>query len=447
MVIRILSPADYGLLVMAGVFIGLLMLFAEGGVGLAVVQAQTIDETQLRQMFGLVIIVNSTVFIALIGCAPLISQFFEEPRLTPIVRVLACQFYVMTFAAIPTALLARNLNFRTESMINLIGSVVGSVTTLTLALAEFGAWSLVWGQLTGMFVVTLCLNIVAPFVRLPLMSFFGARKLMMFGGHVTLSRLLSFSYMQTDILIGGKFLGRDSLGVYSVALHLASLPVQKISSVLNPVVLTAFARVQNQPGHFAASLLRSVRALFLIALPVFWGMSSIAEELIPLLLGPKWHDATLPFKLLALIMPLRILAPFINSANFGMGRADIVTTCLFVLGCFMAPAYLLGVQWQVIGLTLAWVFAFPLAFLVSLYIALPSMGLRVSQIARAIAPTLACGAGMYAGVVAAKLAMAPEMPPLSRMAVLIAVGAAVFVALSWCINREGVRDAAALLRK
>jgi O-antigen/teichoic acid export membrane protein len=81
--IRILSPADYGLLAMASVFIGLLMLFAEGGVGLAVVQAQTIDETQLRQMFGLVIVVNSTLFIALVGCAPLIAQFFEEPRLMP----------------------------------------------------------------------------------------------------------------------------------------------------------------------------------------------------------------------------------------------------------------------------------------------------------------------------------------------------------------------------
>ena len=155
----------------------------------------------------------------------------------------------------------------------------------------------------------------------------------------------------------------------------------------------------------------------------------------------------LPFKLLALIMPLRILAPFINSANFGMGRADIVTTCLFVLGCFMVPAYLLGVQWQVIGLTLAWVIAFPLAFAVSLYIALPSMGLRVSQIARAVAPTLACGAGMYAGVAAARLAMAAEMPSLLRMVILICVGAAVFVALSWYINREGVRDALALLRK
>jgi O-antigen/teichoic acid export membrane protein len=446
MVIRILSPADYGLLAMAAVFTWVLMLFVEGGVGLAVVQAQTIDENQLRQMFGLVIIVNLTLFIVLFGCAPLISQFFEEPRLIPIVRVLAWQFILMIFSAIPTALLARNLNFRMESMISLVGSVVGSVTTLTLALAEFGVWSLVWGQLSAIFVGTLCLNIVSPFVRRPLMSFTGARKLMMFSGHVTFSRLLSFSYMQTDIMIGGKFLGRDSLGVYSVALHLASLPVQRISSLLNPVALSAFARVQDQPAHFSAYLLRSIKALFLLALPVFWGMSSIAEELIPLLLGPKWQEAMLPFKLLALIMPLRILAPFINSANFGMGRPDIVTTCLFVLGCFMVPAYLMGVQWQVIGLTLAWVIAFPLAFAVSLYIALPSMGLRVAQIARAVAPTLACGAGMYAVVEISRLAMG-EMPALLRIGILIGVGAAVFLALSWCINREGVRDALALLRK
>ena len=81
--------------------------------------------------------------------------------------------------------------------------------------------------------------------------------------------------------------------------------------------MSAFARVQEDPDRFSSYLLRSVKALFLMALPVCWGMSVIAEELIPLFLGSKWEDATMPFKVLALIMPLRILSPFINSANFG----------------------------------------------------------------------------------------------------------------------------------
>src|ERR1700674_3112115 len=108
-VIRLLSPGDYGLLAMATLFVGFLTLLAEGGLGLAVIQARELGDAELRRIFGAVILIDLTLFVLQFAAAPVIAMFFREDRLVPIVRVLALQFLLMIFTVIPGALLSRKL--------------------------------------------------------------------------------------------------------------------------------------------------------------------------------------------------------------------------------------------------------------------------------------------------------------------------------------------------
>lgn len=274
-VIRVLSPADYGLLAMATVFIEFLAMIAEFGIDTALVQASEIDDSKLRKMFGFVIMVNVTLFVVMWSSAPICAAFFREPRVAAIVRVLSVQYVLMSFSVIPQAQLSRRLDYKGPSLIELSAAMTTSVTTLVLALSGAGVWALVWGSMAAALCRTVGLNLLSPFVKWPVFAFRGTRELLVFGGNVTVTRIMWFFYSQADIIVGGRLLGNDLLGLYSVAADLASIPARKTSAIINQVSFPALARIQQDRPRYAASVLLAVRSLSFVLFPVLWGMGHV----------------------------------------------------------------------------------------------------------------------------------------------------------------------------
>src|SRR5512142_2372920 len=126
-VIRILSPADYGLLAMATGFIGFLSMFSEFGLGSAVVQKADVDVATLRRAFGVILAIHFLLAGVVLAAAPLVGHFFAEPRVVPIAQVLSAQFIFAAFAVIPDAMLQRRMEFRRRSLLDLSGAIVSSV--------------------------------------------------------------------------------------------------------------------------------------------------------------------------------------------------------------------------------------------------------------------------------------------------------------------------------
>src|SRR5919197_5574440 len=125
-VIRILNPADYGLIGMASILIGLASLFNELGVIPALIQSRHLDERLIRQLFGFVITSTTLIVCLLFLAAPLLSTFFDEPRLTPIIRALAITVVIGAASAVPNALLERDLQFRGVSLVEFSSMILGS---------------------------------------------------------------------------------------------------------------------------------------------------------------------------------------------------------------------------------------------------------------------------------------------------------------------------------
>jgi O-antigen/teichoic acid export membrane protein len=188
-VIRILTPDDYGLLALATVFVGFLSIFAEAGLGSALVQAPEVDDGKLRAIFAAAILINSAFILLLIACAPFIAHFFSDTRLASVITVLSAQLVLSVFTVIPAAMLTRRLDFRRLSLVSVTGAICGSLHVGPRALG-YGVWSLVGGNLVGAALNTAALNFIAPFLRWPDFSFRGARRLLVFGGQFTGARIL-----------------------------------------------------------------------------------------------------------------------------------------------------------------------------------------------------------------------------------------------------------------
>lgn len=444
-VIRILSPADYGLLAMATLFIALLSMFGEFGLGSALVQQPELDEAMLQRVFGIVLLVHFALAVLLVLGAPLIAAFFSEPRVVPVVRVLSLQFIIAAFVVVPDALLQRAMKFKGRSLIELGAVLTGSAATLFLALSGYGVWALVAGTLVAQLLKAIGLNVLVPYLRSPRFSLQGLRPLLRFGGHTTLSQLLWVAYVQVDVLIGARLLGKEALGFYSVALHLASLPIQRLSGIVNQIAFPAFARLQDDLARVGAHVLAATRVLSFVAFPVLWGISSIAPEIADVILGPKWQSAALPLQVLGLIMPLRVVAYFVPNAIQGIGRTDILlVNSLWGLAVAPPLLFLGAYHWGLPGLSLAWLVASPLLFLQAMARTLPAIGLRIAELGRAMAPAAGAGLVMYGAVAGARQILPVERGGFIQLAMLIIIGALAYTSASLLVNRRGIDETLAL---
>ena len=440
-VIRLLAPGDYGLMAMASVMTAFFAMLAELGLGLAVVQAQNIERARLRQVFGAVLLINSGIFLVLQLCAPLLAAFYEEARLINVIRVLAIQFLLLATITIPSAMLQREMQFKKLAMTEMAASVCGNACVLIAAWQGLAVWSLVIGALTESSLKAIALTLLGPVRVLPRFSFTGTRQLFSFGGYVTLSRVLWYVMAQSDVLIAGKTLGTELLGYYSVSIHLASLPMQKVSVIINQVAFPAFARLQDQSELVTRHFVRSAGLLGMVAFPVMWGISSVAPEIVAAALGEHWLPAVLPLSVLPIIIPLRLLSAFLSTTAQSVGHQNVDFRNTVTGALLMPPAFLVGSFWGLQGLLVAWVIAVPLVFALNFQRALPILGvpLRAFLLRALFRPALAAGV-MYGSVWGARMLLPAKTLPVIGLVVLCLTGAVAYVVFTFLINREDVND-------
>jgi O-antigen/teichoic acid export membrane protein len=273
------------------------------------------------------------------------------------------------------------------------------------------------------------------------------RKLYAFGGMSTLSGILWQFFAQVDQLIVGKLLGKELLGIYSVAMSLATLPLTKVTSVIQPVALPAFARLQDDLPRVADTVRRSIRIMSVVAFPVFWGISCIAPEIVAVVLGEKWREAEIPLLLLPLVMPLRLVSGVVSPAVNGVGRVDVIVRNTATALTIMTLGFLVGSRWGVVGVCLAWVILFPLVMGFNFRRSLGVLSLKVSDLLAELVRPLIASALMYGAVAGMRLLVQGTLPPLVQLLVLVVSGAAVYALVTLATNRDALLELMRLARR
>ncbi|MES1930679.1 polysaccharide biosynthesis protein [Salinisphaera dokdonensis CL-ES53] len=448
-VIRLLSPEDYGLMALATVMIGFAELFREMGLYSAMVQRRDLTQREIEQSFGLLIIGNGCIYALLFAGAPGIALFFGDERLTTMIRVLGLQFPLAAVGVVQDAMLSRSMKFKAKSFVNFAAMMSNGAFTLTFALLGYGVWALVFGSLAGAVVRPVGLLLVVRHRCRPRFSVAGMGQMSRFGGYVTASRVLWYFYSRADIFIVGKLLGHEILGFYAVSLQLASMPMQKLSGLINQVGLAAYSSVQADIEIVRAHYLKVVRLISFFAFPVFFGLSSVAPELVSVVLGVQWEPAILPLQLLTLVMPLRMISNAGSPALEAIGKPEIGTGNLVIASVIMPPAFLLGtVMGGLTGVSIAWVIAFPVLVLLRLRRSLPPIGVRISEYFLAISRPAFGATVMYGAVVVARESVATLLPnPILGLIFLIGIGALVYAALMGGVYRRESREVFELVRR
>jgi len=364
-VIRLLLPSDYGLMVMATTFITLLTMLSELGVNASIIQSEKISKKEVSSIFGLIIISSTVFWLFVFFLAPVISLFYNEPKLTLIIRVISVVFFIIALYQIPQSFLIREMNFKAKAKVDVLSQVGASILAVILAFQGAGVWTLVGAMVAVHFIKLLGYNLVHPSFVKPVFSLKGVERHMNFGLTVTGDRLLYYFYTQADKIIVGKFLGNSLLGIYSVALNLASIPMEKVLPIVTQVSFASYSRIQNDLERIKRNVLRSIRTVAIFVFPLFFGMAAVTPEAIMLILGSNWETIIIPFQIICFILPLKALSSLLPPAVFAINRPWINLTNMAISCVFMISAFFVGVRFELVGVCLSWLTVYPFVFIIT----------------------------------------------------------------------------------
>lgn len=445
LVIRILTPEDYGLFALTQVMLMLFTLLNGYGLASAAIQRDKVSPHELRQIFGLMLLLNGALALAQILCAPLAAAYYRQPMVADLLRVQSLIYLTIPFSALAYAQLARSMEFQRQAQVNLVSALIGAGVALGGALAGWGVWALVWAPIAMFGARALGLTIAARSWMWPSFDFRGAGSIARYGGLMAVGQFFGFLQSQADILVAGRWFDAHLVGIYTTALLLTQIFNNKVVPPLNEVAFAAYARMQNDRPALTAGFTRSTRAIMVAAMPFFFGLAAVAEPLVLTLLGEKWREIVPLLLPLALAMPFWTLFTLLRPATDALGRPGIASGNAAAGALLMPVVFVVGAQWGIIGIAWAWMVAYPLLLAFAAVRSLPIIGIGSIDLLRAVAPPVLAAAAMAAAVILVDR-MLPAMPQILRLATLVATGGPIYCLWLFLFARETVRDLIAMVR-
>lgn len=446
LVIRMLDPSDYGLFAMTQVILVLLNMLNGYGLASAIIQKPDVDDRAIRQLFGMLLLLNVGLGAAQFLMAPLAAAYYRQEIVADLLRVQSLLYLATPFIAFPYALLARAMDFRKQAQVNLISATAGALAALAGAYAGMGVWTLVLAPIVLFATRAIGMTWAARSLMWPSFDFRGAGGIARFGGLMAAGQLFWFVQSQADIFIAGRLFDPHWLGIYTTSLFLTQILVQKFIPALNEVAFSAYSRMQHDAAGATIAFAKSVRLIMVAAMPFYLGLAATAEPLVHVALGAKWLEAAPIVQLLALAMPFMTLQILFAPATDARGRPGIAAQVSATGAVLLPAAFLIGVHWGVKGLALTWIAVWPVFLAITAARSLPVIGLSWRDWLAAIAPPVTAAAAMGLVVVLIDRTL-PPLAPLPHLLLLAAAGTAIYGAWLWLFARQTVEDAIGMIRR
>ncbi len=285
---RLLGPDAYGTIALITVVTAILQVFVDSGLGTALIQKKNADQTDFSTVFYFNMVSCSVLYLALFFGAPLIAGFYENPDLTPLIRVLGITLIISGFRNIQQAYVSKHLLFKKFFFAILVGTLAGAGVGIAMAYLGYGAWALVAQQLVSVGMGTIMLFL---FVRWkPSLTFSKKRLggLFSFGWKMLLSSLIDTVYANVRQLIIGKKYSSEELAYYNKGKQFPYLVATSLNTSIDSVLLPVMSSVQDDRARVKSMTRRSIRVSSYVLWPLMMGLVACAEPFIHLLLGEEW---------------------------------------------------------------------------------------------------------------------------------------------------------------
>lgn len=438
-VIRLLSPSDYGTMGMAGLFVGLIQMLSEFGVGTAVVTLHRLKADHLAQLNGLALLFGVAGGLVVAAAAVPLGWFFATPALPAVIATLGTGFIISAFGVVPAALLTRDMEFKRVALYGGAQALVASVATLILAAMGLAYWSLVFGNLVGAALFSALVMRSRPVgFRRPRRSSLGDA--LNLSTNVIVGRVSWYVYSNADFLTIGRVLGQAALGVYTVGWTLATMAVDKITATLGQVTPSIFSAAQNDPAALRRYLCRITEALAVVTFPICVGLALVATPVTEVLLGPKWLAVATPLRILAIFGTLRSITSFLTQILNVVGDSFFPMVLGVISAILFPAAFYVGSRWGIEGVAYTWLILYPLICVPLYRRVMTRIQLTMREYMTALWPALSASTAMTIVVLGVEALVPSSVAALWQLVIPVLAGAAVYVVVILGLHRARLQS-------
>ena len=351
--VRVLSPQDFGLMGYCLLAIAYLEVFSRFGLDAALISKQTqIDEAcNVAFLFGLA--TGLTFFSAAWLAAPALAVFFHEDGITAIFRILALVLVIESVSIVHFARLQRELRFRQKLIPDIARGCVKAVVAVSMALAGFGVWSLVVAHIAGALVFTIILWIIVPWRPTLRFNSTVSRDLFRFGSHMCVINFIGALRSYMDYLLIGRILGTTSLGLYTISYRLPDLIIHSLNNVVGMVTHPILAQLQSDQGKIKQYYEAYIRHIAMLTLPAGVGIALVAEPFVNVFYTEAWVSVIFPMQCIALALAISSIGFVPGVLYKAINRPDILNYVSVAKLPFLVPILWLATGYGLEGVAIA----------------------------------------------------------------------------------------------
>jgi PST family polysaccharide transporter len=439
---RLLTPQDFGLVAMATVITEFAALFGAFGFTNVLIQKSRITRLQLDTVFWATLGLGSLLAVLVLLLSFMAGWLFADPMVASLLQILCVTFVINSLTSVPWVVLSRSMLFQLEFLINITTVIVRTAAAVAAAWLGMGVWSLVVGALVGA-LTSVVLNFAAvpyrPRLRFDAQLITGTWRT---SGSYFGNTALHYASTNLDLILIGRGLGAASLGLYQNARSLTDEIRARIAMPIQHVLFPAFSALQSEIGRFRDLVQRAGRMLAAVVIPIGFGVSANATELVLVLYGQKWVAMTPVMAMFGLSAALRAstaIASPLFSASDRVGQAfrlNLIGAALLITGVLVSMPW--GIEGVAVAVALASVF--------SLYIlrsALNTIGLGWGAVGRMLGPPAVAALLMWVVTAGLRALEWSDSPGVALMGHVVA-GALIYLGCLLLLSRHFAGDAKAI---
>jgi O-antigen/teichoic acid export membrane protein len=351
---RFLDPEDFGLVAMVTTITGIYGLFTSAGLASAMVQIAEINDQQISALFWFNILFGILLSLVCLVTAPFLVSFYSEPRLLSLTVAMSAGFLITAAGTQHAAILQRELRYFALTLTEALSQLAGIAIGIGMAIAGCAYWALVGASIISQTIATASVWLATAWVPGKPRGALGVRSLLHFGGTITLNGVIVYVAYNFEKILLGRFWGADALGIYGRAYQLVNMPTENLNSAIGGVAFAALSRLQNDPGRLKNYFLNGYSLVSSMTIPfTLFGMV-FADDLIFVILGPKWMEAA---HLLRLLAPTVLIFGIINPLGWlllSIGLQGRSLRIAMAIAPLIITAYVIGLPYGPSGVAFAY---------------------------------------------------------------------------------------------
>ena len=359
--LRYLTPDDYGKVAMLNIFTALASALQESGFIAALCNKREPTHEEYNAVFWFNLLVSASLYIILWFCAPLIADFYGDDDLIPLARVLSLGFLFSGLGTVQRAYLFGHLMVRQTSICSLSAMLLSGIVGVVMAVNGFAYWAIV----TQAICFVLITQIMAWYFSSwrPTLNFDLTPAWRMFGfsSKLMLTNIVNICNLHAFSVLLGKFFNAHTAGIYSTARKWDDMASSTINGMVTSVAQPTLAQVTDEIGRYRQVFRKMLRFVCFVSFPAMLGLGLVAQEFILLAGGEKWRESGLLLSLLCLhgaFVPITTLYSnlTISRGKSGVNMGCTIAQCLAVwVGLILLYPYgLLPMVIYFVALNIAW---------------------------------------------------------------------------------------------